>query len=115
MAASNLSKGLTFVLSFFAAAIIAPAPSNASDHIDGLKTAVDNAADLSDVFAFTSPKDSSKLVLIMNVHSIAFSGSKFSDAVDYKFRIRPIDDPKTLVPSPDGKREQSIVCSFKSV
>jgi hypothetical protein len=92
-------------------ALGAPTPSHASDHIDGLKTAVDNAADLTDLFTFTSP-DHEKLVLIMNVHGFAFGHSRFSNAVDYKFRIRPIDDAKTLKPSTDPRREQSFVCSF---
>src|ERR1700678_2941054 len=82
----------------------------ASDHIDGLKTSVDNAADLTDVFAFVSPADSSKLVVILNVHPSAFSGSQFSDAVDYKLRIRPVVDQTTLLPSQDASQESSIVC-----
>ena len=32
--------------------------------------------------------------------------------MDYKFRIRPIDNVKALSPSKDVTREQSIVCSF---
>ena len=56
-------------------------------------------------FAFTSPQNPDKLVLIMNVHAFAFSSSRFSNAVDYKFRIRPIDDAKTLAPSTDARRE----------
>ena len=106
-----MKKGL-LALSLVAAAVALPTPSHASDHIDGLKTALDNAADLTDVFTFTSPRDPSKLVLIMDVHGIAFSGSKFSNAVDYKFRIRPIDNAQTLAPSADPRKEQTVVCSF---
>jgi hypothetical protein len=90
----------------------APTPSLASDHIDGVKTGLDVAADITDLFTFTSPADSNKLVLIMNVHTLAFSRSRFSNAVDYTFRIRPIDDSKTLTPSTDVKREQTVTCSF---
>src|SRR5262249_16352576 len=43
---------------------------------------------------------------------LAFSGSRFSNAVDYKLRIRPIDDPQTLAPSSDPSREESVLCSF---
>jgi hypothetical protein len=107
-----MKKALTFALPLLAVLVGAPTSSQASDHIDGLKTAIDNAADLTDVFTFTSPTNPDKLVLIMNVHGIAFSRSRFSNAVDYKFRIRPIDDARTLTPSPDPAREQSIVCSF---
>lgn len=107
-----MKKALLFGLPFLAVLVGAPTTSLASDHIDGLKTAADIAADLTDLFTFTSPGDPNKLVLVMNVHGLAFSRSRFSNAVDYKFRIRPIDDPKTLTPSADPKREQTIVCSF---
>ena len=90
----------------------APTPSEASDHADGVKTTLDLAADLTDLFTFTSPKNPDKLVMIMNVHGLASSMSRFSNAVDYKFRIRPIDDKKTLTPSADPAKEQSVVCSF---
>lgn len=87
-------------------------PSEASDHIDGLKTALDNAADITDVYTFTSPSDANKLVLVMNVHGIAFSRSRFSNAVDYKFRIRPIADAQKLTPSTDPSKEQTFTCNF---
>ncbi len=107
-----MKKGLPFALPFLAVILAGSHTSRASDHIDGLKTAVDNAADLTDLFTFTSPKDPSKLVLIMNVHGIAHSRSRFSNAVDYKFRIRPIENARTLAPSQDLSKEKSIVCSF---
>src|SRR5262249_15784393 len=53
-----------------------------------------------------------KLVIVMNVHQLAFSRSQFSDAVDYKLRIRPIDDAANLTPTSDASREQTIVCKF---
>jgi len=107
-----MKKVLTFALPLFAVLIGAPTPSQASDHADGVKTTLDLAADLTDLFTFTSPKDPNKLVMIMNVHGLANRTSRFSNAVDYKFRIRPIDDAKTLTPSADPSKEQSIVCSF---
>jgi hypothetical protein len=107
-----IKKGLPFGLAFLAVVLAGPSPSRASDHIDGLQTGIDLAADLTDLFTFTSPSNPDKLVLVMNVHGLAFSKSRFSNAVDYKFRIRPIDDARTLAPSTDPRREQSIVCSF---
>jgi hypothetical protein len=106
-----MKRTLFFCLTLVASAFVAPA-SHASDHIDGVKTAVDNAADLTDAFTFVSPQDPNKLVLIMAVHPVANSRSRFSNAVDYVFRIRPIDDAKKLVPSADARREQTITCSF---
>lgn len=107
-----MKKLLGFALPFLAAMVASETPSMASDHVDGLKTAIDISADLTDMFTFTAPDDPNRLVLIMNVHGFAISRSRFSNAVDYKFRIRPIDDPKTLKPSTDARREQTITCSF---
>ncbi len=104
-----MKKGLPFAAAFLAVVLAGPTISRASDHIDGLKTAIDNAADLTDLYTFTSPKDPSKLVLVMNSHGVAFSTTKFSNAVEYKFRIHPVADAKTLVPV---GREQVITCSF---
>ncbi len=87
-------------------------PSEASDHIDGIQTGIDIGADITDVYSFTSPSDPEKLVLIMNVHGLAFSRSRFSNAVDYKFRIRPIEDAQKLTPSSDARKEQTITCNF---
>lgn len=95
-----------------AAVALASASGRASDHIDGVGTTIDNAADITDVFAFTSPTDATRLVLIMNVHTLAFKRSRFSNAVDYKFRIRPIANQATLAPSTDPAKEQSITCTF---
>jgi len=84
----------------------------ASDHVDGVKTAIDNAADITDVFTFTSPKDPSKVVVVMNVHGLATSVTRFSNAVDYQLRIRPIEDTVNLAPSRDAAKERRVVCSF---
>jgi hypothetical protein len=108
-----IKRGLPFAVAL-AALVVAGAgkKSRASDHIDGIKTALDNAADITDVFTFKSPTNPNKLVLIMNSHGIAFSTSRFSNAVDYKFRLRPISDSATLAASNDARSERSIVCNF---
>ena len=106
-------KKLGLALPFVAAVVLgAPAPGRASDHIDGWTTAIDYAADLTDLYAFTSPRNPDSLVLVLNVHTLATSAAQFSNAVDYKFRIRPIADASTLAPSTDASREQSVVCTF---
>jgi hypothetical protein len=107
-----MKKALAFALPLLALSLGAPSTASASDHVDGLKTALDNAADLTDLYTFVSPKDPNKLVMVMNVHGIASRESRFSNAVSYQFRIRPIDDPKTLAPSADIAREQSFICNF---
>lgn len=108
-----IKRGLPFAVAL-AVLVVAGAgkKSRASDHIDGIKTALDNAADITDVYVFKSPTNPNKLVLIMNSHGVAFSTSRFSNAVDYKFRLRPITDANTLAASNDPRSERSIVCNF---
>ncbi len=100
-----------FMVGLAALGIAITSPLQASDHVDGLRVAIDKAADITDLYTFPSPKDASKLVLIMNVYPKASATTRFSDAVDYTFRIRSVD-PKTLRPQADGSKEKSITCRF---
>lgn len=104
------TKGLPLLVSLLVS--MAPAASLASDHADGPSTALDRAGDISDLYTFTSPKDPDKVVLIMNVMPFASRDSLFSDKVNYRFRIRAIDDPKSLAPGSSSKKEQTVVCTF---
>jgi hypothetical protein len=107
-------RGILRVLLPAAAAALVLTPINgmASDHSDGVKTGLDLAGDITDLFTFTSPKDPNKLVMIMNANGFASASSTFSNAIDYKIRIRPVADVKTMVPSASATSEKSIVCSF---
>ena len=107
-----MKRGLPFAGAFLAVVLAGPTTSRASDHVDGTMTALDRGADITDLYSFTSPQDPNKLVLVMNTHMIATSRALFSNAVDYKFRIRPIADAATLKPSTDARQEQSITCNF---
>ena len=107
-----MKRAVPFLLASLAATLISEAPSRASDHVDGVKTALDIGADITDVYTFVSPKDPQKVVFVMNVHPLSFKNSRFSNVVDYKIRIRPIEDAQTLAPSSDPRKEQSIVCNF---
>ena len=51
----------------------------------------DPTADISDVFAFPAPETPQHLVLVMDVFGKAGPSAVFSDAVIYRFRIRPVD------------------------
>lgn len=103
-----MKRGLPFAAAFAAVVLAGPTISRASDHLDGPQTALDQTADLSDFYSFTSPQDPNKLVLVMNVHGYAGEGTQFSDAVQYRFRIREVN-PSTMKP---GTREQNITCTF---
>ena len=107
-----MKRGLPFAAAFLAVVLAGPATSRASDHVDGVKTAIDRGGDITDVYVFPSPQDANKVVFVMNTRSLATSMSRFSNAVDYKFRIRPIADAKTLTPSTDVRQEQVITCTF---
>ncbi|MGZ2488176.1 hypothetical protein ACVITL_006761 [Rhizobium pisi] len=61
-----------------------------SDHFSGPAVMDDPAVDITDFYAFPSPERPGNLVLIMNVFPMATSQSFFSDAVTYRFRLRPL-------------------------
>jgi len=82
------------------------APALAADHLDSPAGTTDPAADITDVFAFTSPQHANRLVLIMDTHPGAFAGAQFSDQIVYSFRVRPR--------STADARELRIDCSFTS-
>ena len=60
----------------------------ASDHLDGPRVVADPQSDITDVFAFTSPEDPTKVVLAMAVTPYASDASTFSGGVDYAFRVQ---------------------------
>jgi hypothetical protein len=78
--------------------VVAQRDGRAADHLDGPGATKDPAADITDVYAFTSPETTGHVVLVMNVFPLATSAAKFSDKVEYNFRIREITgtSPVTL-------------------
>src|SRR5215469_3501406 len=61
-----------------------------SDHIDGPRQVGDPAADLSDLFAFTSPENPTRTVLAACVFPSAGTSAMFSNAVDYALALRRV-------------------------
>ena len=61
-----------------------------SDHFSGPRAIADPAADIADLYAFPSPERPGRLVLVMTVFPTAAPGALFSDAVTYRFRLRPL-------------------------
>lgn len=59
-----------------------------SDHIDGPRTTADPSIDLSDLFAFPSPSDPKRTVLIADAFPFAGETSLFSNAVNYSLVMR---------------------------
>ena len=61
-----------------------------SDHVDGPRQIGDPAADLSDLFAFTSPENAGRAVLAICVFPAAGDAAVFSNAVDYSIAVRRV-------------------------
>ena len=59
-----------------------------SDHVDGPRSIGDPAADISDLFAFTSPENPARTVLAMCVFPSAGENAIFSNVVDYDIAVR---------------------------
>ena len=71
-----------------------------SDHADTPAIAANPGVDLTDVFIFPSPTDSTKVVLAMNVHPLIPSGvtnTVFDPDALYQFKIANAGDPKLPV------------------
>jgi hypothetical protein len=61
-----------------------------ADHFSGPRALADPASDVTDVFAFPSPERPGHLVLVLDVFPIAAPTALFSDALTYRFRLRPV-------------------------
>jgi hypothetical protein len=61
-----------------------------SDHIDGPRTTADPAIDLTDLFAFASPSDPKRTVLVANVFPFAGATALFSNAATYAIVVRRV-------------------------
>ena len=61
-----------------------------ADHFSGPRALADPASDITDVYAFPSPERPGHLVLVLDVFPAAAPTALFSDAVTYRFRLRPV-------------------------
>ena len=61
-----------------------------SDHVDGPRSIGDPSADLTDLFAFTSPENSARVVLGACVFPSAGEDAIFSNAIDYSIAVRRV-------------------------
>jgi hypothetical protein len=59
-----------------------------SDHIDGPRQIGDPSADLTDLFAFTSPENPDRTVLAANVFPTCGVDAVFSNAVNHSIVVR---------------------------
>ena len=61
-----------------------------SDHVDGPRSIGDPAADLTDLFAFTSPENPARTVLGACVFPSAGEDALFSNVIDYSIVLRRV-------------------------
>ena len=61
-----------------------------SDHVDGPRSIGEPAADVTDLFAFSSPENPAHTVLAMCVFPSAGESAVFSNVIDYSIAIRPV-------------------------
>ncbi len=66
-----------------------------SDHISGPRALADPVADITDVYAFPSPEQADRLVLVVNTLPMAKPSDLFSEGLLYRFRLRPLNRPTT--------------------
>ena len=59
-----------------------------SDHIDGPRQIGDPSADLTDLFAFTSPENPARTVLAANVFPTCGVDAIFSNAINHSIVVR---------------------------
>jgi Domain of unknown function (DUF4331) len=69
---------------------ISPKELIVSDHFSGPRAIAGPAADICDFYAFPSPNRPGNLTLVMTVRPMATAESFFSEAIEYRFRLRPL-------------------------
>jgi hypothetical protein len=87
-----------------------------SDHISGPRALSDPIADITDVYAFPSPEDPSRLVLVLNTLPMAEPTALFSAGLLYRFRLRPLTAPADTTSwlFAPGDQELVLDCVFDS-
>jgi hypothetical protein len=87
-----------------------------SDHFSGPRAIAGPAGDISDIYAFPSPQRPDHLVLVMNVMPLADLDAFFSDAIAYRFRLRPLTIEPDSPAFPYGPEDSELVfsCRFEA-
>jgi hypothetical protein len=83
-----------------------------SDHFSGPRALADPAADITDVYAFPSPERPGHLVMVMNVFPLTAATALFSDALSYRFRVRPVRSVTAAPAFEVGEEEYAFTLTF---
>jgi hypothetical protein len=101
---------------------LCPTGAFAADHLDGEVASADPAADITDVYAWA--QDTNRLNLVLDVFPLANSASRFSDSVQYVFRVDSVAKYGELprldneapadgfAPNVSDSRANDLVCTF---
>ncbi|MGH3291969.1 MAG: DUF4331 family protein [Trebonia sp.] len=87
-----------------------------SHHISGPRAAAEPIADITDLYAFPSPEQPGRVVLVLNTLPFAPPSAAFSDGLIYRFRLRPLtaNAQQDGVPFAAGSEEITIDCVFSA-
>ena len=77
--------------------------STVSDHFSGPRAIAGPAGDICDLYLFPSPVKRGRIVLVMTVHPGATPDTPFSDAITFRFRLRPV-----TIPAQDEVRQLEV-------
>src|SRR5664279_4874239 len=83
-----------------------------SDHGSGPRALADPVIDINDMYVFPTPDRPGTLTLVLDVFPFAAPTALFSDAVDYRFRIRPLSIPAQGSAFVVGDKEVTLTCRF---
>ena len=79
-----------------------------SDHISGPRALAEPAADITDFYAFASPERPGHLSLVLNTRPFAETSDVFSDALIYRFRLRPLTSTRDRQPGPVRSQRRGV-------
>jgi Domain of unknown function (DUF4331) len=87
-----------------------------SHHLSGPRAVAEPVADITDLYAFPSPERAGHVVLVLNTLPFASPDARFSDALIYRFRLRPltrnaVDAAAPFEPQPE---EHVVDCVFST-
>src|SRR6201988_2636231 len=84
-----------------------------SDHVDGPRSIGDPAADISDLFAFTSPENSARTILAVCAFPSAAEDAMFSNVVEYAIAVRGMTVGGVGHAANFQRAKDEIRCSFR--
>jgi len=85
-----------------------------SDHGSSPRAFADPVIDITDMYVFPTPQRPGWLSLVLNVFPFAKPTVLFSDAVDYRFRLRPLSVVPGALAFAVGQKETTITCRFSA-